>query len=90
MLLADCGRNAINMVAQQKPHIAVLDLHLPDMGGLELLAQIHRLDPAVTILVLTGSDREAILNRAQHFGATDVFQKGVSLQYLGQAIDQLV
>ena len=90
VLIADCGRKAITMVAQSKPHIAVLDLHLPDMGGLELLSQIHKLDAAVTILVLTGSDREAILKQAQELGATDVFQKGFSLQQLGQAIDHLV
>jgi DNA-binding response OmpR family regulator len=33
VFIADCGRKAINLVAQSKPLIAVLDLHLPDMGG---------------------------------------------------------
>jgi CheY-like chemotaxis protein len=90
VFIADCGRKAISLVEQSKPHIAVLDLHLPDMGGLELLAQIHRLDPEVSIIVLTGSDRATVLNRAQDLGATDVFQKGVSLQHLGRKIEQLV
>ena len=90
VLVADCGQKAMEILVQSRPSIAVLDLHMPDMSGLELLTRIRMQDSAVTILVLTGADRESILDRAQELGATDVFQKGASLHCLGQVIDQLV
>lgn len=89
VLLADCGRKAMEILVQSRPRIAVLDLHIPDMGGLELVSQIRMRDPAVTIFILTGVDREFILERAQKLGVTDVFEKGESLHRLGHVIDQL-
>lgn len=89
VFMAVTGREAIDIMAQRQPPLAVLDLHLPDMTGLDLVEQIHARHPGAVILLFTGVERESILAEAQQLGARDVFQKGDSLKHLGQVIDQL-
>jgi two-component system CheB/CheR fusion protein len=52
VLEAATGATALRMVASEKPHLVVLDIHLPDMSGLEV-CRLIKADPATaTIPVL--------------------------------------
>ncbi len=37
---ADCGQDAISIIQQLKPDVLFLDIHMPDMSGFEVLAQL--------------------------------------------------
>ncbi|MBI4351820.1 MAG: response regulator transcription factor [Elusimicrobia bacterium] len=50
---AGTGREAVESFKRLSPDIVVLDISLPDMGGLEAAREIKKLDPAAKILVLT-------------------------------------
>ncbi|WP_407991466.1 response regulator transcription factor [Kitasatospora sp. CMC57] len=50
------GREAVEIAAAWKPHAVVLDLMLPDLDGMEVLALLHQERPEVRVLFLTARD----------------------------------
>ena len=59
-----------------KPDIVLLDLSLPDSFGLETLARWQAAAPTLPVIVLTGSDDEALAVAAVREGAQDYLVKG--------------
>lgn len=68
------------------PSIAVVDLDLPGMSGLELIALLEKLDPGVYPVLVTGadSDRLEIALRDRH---VDYLRKPVNFHHLLALID---
>ena len=58
------------------PDIVLLDLSLPDSFGLETLARWQAAAPTLPVIVLTGSDDEALAVAAVREGAQDYLVKG--------------
>ena len=58
------------------PDIVLLDLSLPDSFGLETLARWQAVAPTLPVIVLTGSDDEALAVAAVREGAQDYLVKG--------------
>lgn len=50
------GASAIKKAAAEKPDIVVLDIMLPDMSGLDVLHELHRIRPELPVLLLTAKD----------------------------------
>lgn len=80
VLLEDTGVKGIARFRQANPDVTILDLHLPDMRGIEVLQQMYALDPEAIIVVLTGADIEVVNSKLLGLGATAVLQKGSSLR----------
>jgi DNA-binding NtrC family response regulator len=76
------GAEALARAAQARFDVAVLDLHMPDMTGLELLEQLQARQPDVEVLLLTahGSIETAI--QALKSGAYDYLTKPFHLPEL--------
>ena len=51
------GAGALALARSRMPHVAILDLWLPDMSGQELARALRALDPSVYLIALTGSTR---------------------------------
>jgi diguanylate cyclase (GGDEF)-like protein len=67
---------ALIFLAQENPDMIVLDLGLPDAGGLEAVRKMQHAAPLVPLVVLTGLDDEASAVEALHAGAQDYLIKG--------------
>ena len=50
------GSEVLDLVAGVRPDVLVLDLHLPDLDGLEVARQVRAVHPGVGVLILTGWD----------------------------------
>jgi DNA-binding NarL/FixJ family response regulator len=66
---ADDGRSALESIRAHKPDIAVLDIHMPEMGGFDLIREIKREKLAVEVIFLTMYDDESMFNAAMDLGA---------------------
>ena len=55
------GRVAVEKVQRLHPHVVILDLSMPEMGGLEAAKAIKRVAPDVRIVALTRHDDEAFV-----------------------------
>ncbi|MBN1921938.1 MAG: response regulator [Anaerolineae bacterium] len=62
---ASTGRQALALANQKSYAIALLDVNLPDMSGLEVARQIRERDSNVVIIIATVEDDDTTLKRAQ-------------------------
>ena len=70
------GETAVRMVAELRPDVVVMDLHMPGIGGVEATLRITREHPAVGVLVLTMIEDDATLFAALRSGARGYLLKG--------------
>lgn len=63
------GREGIEMAKEIKPDIVLLDLRMPNMGGLEVLPQLREALPEIPVVMLTTSNDESDLIKALRTGA---------------------
>ena len=61
---ARTGIEAIEQCKELKPDVVVMDLSMPELGGLEATAEILKADPQIKILILSMYSNEAYVRKA--------------------------
>ena len=81
---AETGREGLRLAHAQKPDCVLLDYHLPDLNGLEFLAELRNElgEIPVPVMMLTGADNASVAVEAMKRGAQDYLVKDVNRQYL--------
>ena len=80
------GHAAIDVATAAKPDVIVMDLHLPDLGGVEATRAITNADPKVGVLVLTMFDDSESVFNAMRAGARGYLLKGAEPEELVRAV----
>jgi DNA-binding NtrC family response regulator len=76
------GEQAARIVREERPHIAIVDVNLPGMSGLELLDRIKRDSPGTSVIVLTGYGSVEDAVEAMKKGAENYLLKPCSMDEL--------
>jgi two-component system, NarL family, response regulator NreC len=63
------GREAVRQAIELKPDIALVDIGMPLLNGIEVTAQISRRAPSVKVVILSMHPNEAYISRALQAGA---------------------
>ncbi|MBZ4017927.1 response regulator transcription factor [Streptomyces purpurogeneiscleroticus] len=63
------GRQAVDLVQRHRPDVAVLDIRMPGLGGIEAAAEIRRTAPATGVVMLTTFGEDEYILRALSGGA---------------------
>src|SRR5579862_7060392 len=66
---ANDGREAVELVAKHHPEVAVLDIGMPQLNGIEATRQIVALEPATQVVILSMHADEGYVLRALKAGA---------------------
>ena len=79
LISTDHAGQALPMMGQNRPDVVLLDIHMPDINGLEILAAIRSDEELcrTPVLILTGSSDPETKLIALQAGATDLLQKPV-------------
>jgi DNA-binding response OmpR family regulator len=85
-IVAYDGREALQKVKEERPHIVLLDIRMPGMDGLEVLKQIREADQEVGVIMLTGVLDREIGSQSLRGGAFDYLVKPIDLQYLDRVL----
>jgi DNA-binding NarL/FixJ family response regulator len=80
------GREALARFPAARPDVVVLDLQIPPPDGVEVTAEVVRLDPTVRVLVLSASGEQADVLAAVKAGATGYLVKSASREELLGAV----
>jgi DNA-binding NarL/FixJ family response regulator len=83
------GREALKLAESTKPDVAVIDLGLPGLNGLEVTRQIRRLLPATEVVVLTGDISAEMTQRAFESGAKAFILKVDAAAHLAEAVQMV-
>ncbi|MBK8935495.1 MAG: response regulator transcription factor [Chloroflexi bacterium] len=92
---ASNGLEAIDLVAQLRPDVVVMDIAMPGMNGIEAMAQILRANPAIKVIFLSMHATKEYIFQALQAGARGYLLKesagievvnAVRMVYLGVVI----
>jgi DNA-binding NtrC family response regulator len=81
---------AIEIIRERHPDIVVLDLVMPNLGGMELLDRIVELSPGIDVVLLTGHYSPESAVDAIRRGACDYLTKPFKVELLRERIGNLV
>jgi len=80
------GREAVELFRQHQPDITLIDLRMPEMSGVEAIAEIRREFPGARIIVLTTYDGDEDIYRSVQAGAQGYLLKDMFFEELESAI----
>lgn len=80
--IALSGRSALSKVKEVKPHIVLLDIIMPGMGGVDVLEEIKKIDPTAEVIMVTAVADHELAKRTLELGAHDYITKPLNLDYL--------
>jgi len=84
------GEQGLQLLLDQRPQLAILDAHLPRLGGLEVLRELRRAQLLVQVLMVSADDRSPLINQAMEEGAVGFLRKPVAASMLLRAVRRLV
>ncbi len=84
--VCDTGGQALELCMSARPSLAIMDVILPDMSGIELCRAIKRSVPGVDVLILTASDDNTSIFGAIGAGASGYVLKDITPENLLRAI----
>jgi CheY-like chemotaxis protein/anti-sigma regulatory factor (Ser/Thr protein kinase) len=88
-LYAESGADALASIARARPRLVLTDLNMPQMDGLALVAEIHRLYPAVPVVLMTAFGNEEIALQALREGAASYVPKKSLERDLASTLEQV-
>jgi CheY-like chemotaxis protein len=83
------GREALDRIKAGAYDALFLDVSMPGMNGLDVMAELRRIRPALAVVVITGHATADEIENVKKLGAVDVIQKPSALTHYHQAIERL-
>jgi two-component system NarL family response regulator len=83
---ASNGREAVQMFREHQPDITLMDLRMPEMGGVDAITNIHQEFPDARIVILSTYDGDEDIYRGLQAGARGYLLKDAPCDELLQAI----
>jgi DNA-binding NarL/FixJ family response regulator len=87
---ADDGRTAIQLAREKCPDVAVIDISMPGLDGLEVISQLKIYLPDLPIIMLTMHEEEQYVVRAIEAGAMGYVTKRSAPEHIVKAIQQVM
>ncbi len=81
------AQDGISEFLKSTPDVVLCDIKLPDMSGMEAFEKLHRIDPKVPIILMTGRGTAATAIEAMQRGAFEYILKPFNLTTLTQLIE---
>ena len=76
------GEDALDLIRNSRPHLVFLDVGLPGMSGIDVLAQIKKFDNTIKVIMVTAVQEKGKIEEATRLGASDYVIKPFSFEYL--------
>jgi CheY-like chemotaxis protein len=77
-LMAESGEEAIDLIRQHEVHLALMDMHLPRLSGLETMAIVRQIKGVIPAILITADHDDDLMRRALSEHAFCVLAKPVS------------
>lgn len=84
------GREALELIQKQKPDLAVSDIAMPELNGLEMLQRINELGLETKVIFISGYQEFSYAKKAVTYGAVDYILKPIEQDEMEAAIKKAV
>jgi response regulator of citrate/malate metabolism len=85
--VAHNGADALTAVTTLRPDLILLDVHLPDMSGLDVLREARRHHPEVDVILVTAAHELEVVRRAWQGGAMSYLVKPFEYEALAERLE---
>lgn len=86
---AEDGERGLALIKQSKPDIALVDVHMPGISGVELTERVRRAKLATRVVILTVASEATFPRRLLEAGASGYLTKGCPAEELVKAIREV-
>ena len=81
------GKEAVDKALSLRPHVVLMDLNMPELGGLQATRRIRKASRRIRVLIMSAIGGEELVGPCLEAGASGYFVKHSRLYELSQAID---
>jgi len=85
--VARSGKEAVEMIREERPDLVLLDIYLPDMDGVTTLQEIRRLGLPTDVIVVTAAQDAETIQNVFRYGAIDYIVKPFKFGRLKSALN---
>jgi signal transduction histidine kinase len=86
--VATCGREGVNFAQDRHFDLAILDIKMPDLTGIEVLQRLKEIDPQIECVMLTGYETVETARAAVRLGAADYLNKPFDVFVIRDVLDK--
>jgi len=79
---ASNGEDALELIKNSRPHLVFLDIGLPGMSGIDVLARMKKMDSTIKVIMVTAVHEKQKIEEANRLGASDYVIKPFSFEYM--------
>ena len=87
---AESGVQAIEKYRALKPDLVTMDIVMPDMGGIDAVREITKLDPGARVLMCSAMGQQALVVEALQAGARDFVVKPFQPSRVLEAVERIL
>jgi DNA-binding NtrC family response regulator len=87
--VAHSGQDALRVVKESPLDAMFLDVSMPGMNGLDVLAEVRRIKPSLAVVVITGHGTEDEIEEVRRMGVVEVITKPAALTYYQRALTRI-
>jgi DNA-binding NarL/FixJ family response regulator len=84
------GEEALNLARKLTPDLVVMDIHLPDLNGIEATRKILKAQPSIKVLIFTRDPNRKLVQEALQAGASGYVLKTGKVEELIHAIEEVM
>lgn len=86
--MTNSGKATLAAIDENQPDVLILDLKMPDLDGLEVLASLQDKYPTLAVIILTGHGSFEAGRKGMELGAYDYIMKPVDFDLLTEKIEE--
>ncbi len=90
VFVANAPSMALKLARQHRIDVAILDIRMPEMSGIELLAQLKKIDPNIQIIMLTAYETTKSLRQSINYGACEYLNKPFDIHRVRDAVEKAI
>ncbi len=84
------GEEALEEIKTSLPDIALLDIQLPEIDGIEVLRRLKELQPTLPVVMVSASSQRGMGEKIKEYGADGMIMKPYDQDELLQLIEELL
>lgn len=86
--LAEDGEQALHIVRRERPHLVLVDMHMPKLTGLETLERVRELNASIPCILMSAALDELLVRQARLAHAASVLAKPITRTSITAAVER--